>query len=181
LLTPGETIYLMGDAPATVPELLYADPLPCLQMVWPPSAAIPAPVPERPGHDPTVVPLTIEDAPAMVSLTDLAFPGFFRARTCEMGSYFGVRADGQLVAMGGERLAVPGWREISGICTRPGYTGKGLAALLIAHLLREHERSGLNSFLHVGCANARAIDLYYRLGFSLRKQVLLYPLSRRLA
>jgi hypothetical protein len=38
-----------------------------------------------PGSTAEIVPLFAADAPAMVALTDLAFPGFFRQRTCEIG------------------------------------------------------------------------------------------------
>jgi ribosomal protein S18 acetylase RimI-like enzyme len=174
LLNPNETFYLMEEAPAIVPELVYGEVFCALQMLG--TATIP--VMETREHELAIVPLTCQDAPAMVALTDLAFPGFFRTRTCEMGNYFGIRDGDRLIAMGGERLAVPGWREVSGVCTHPDYTGRGFAARLIVQLLCEHAKAGLRSFLHVGCANTRAIDLYYRLGFSLRKQFHLYPVSR---
>lgn len=52
--------------------------------------------------------LCARGAPQMVMLTDLAFPGFFRDRTCAMGSYYGVRSGGELIAMGDERLMLDG-------------------------------------------------------------------------
>jgi hypothetical protein len=48
------------------------------------------------------------DVPEMVALTKLTKPGPFATRTREMGDYFGVREDGALVAMAGERLRLPG-------------------------------------------------------------------------
>ena len=171
LLDPGELVYLMGDAPAVVPGLIYGDMFPCLRMAGP--ARVEAEI-----HDSGIVSLTCADAPAMIELTDLAFPGFFRPRTCEMGDYFGIFEGEALVAMGGERLCIPGWREISGVCTRPGCTGKGYAGRLIARLLHEHARAGLGSFLHVSKSNTRAISLYGHLGFSLMQEVPLYPVSR---
>ena len=57
----------------------------------------------------------------MVALTTLAFPSFFRSRTCEMGSYYGVRScTGELLAMGGERLQLDGYSEISALCSLIG-------------------------------------------------------------
>ena len=53
--------------------------------------------------------LTIEDAPAMVALTDVAFPGFFRSDTYRLGRYFGLHREGELIAMAGERIALPGF------------------------------------------------------------------------
>ena len=68
----------------------------------------------------------------MVALTTLAFPSFFRSRTCEMGSYYGVRScTGELLAMGGERLQLDGYSEISALCTHPSFRGQGFAASLI--------------------------------------------------
>ena len=171
MLEPGELVYLMGAAPAVVPGLIYGDTFPCLRMAGPERI-------EAEMHDSGIVSLTCADAPAMVALTDLAFPGFFRPRTCEMGDYFGIFEGETLIAMGGERLCIPGWHEISGVCTRPGHTGKGYAARLIARLLHEHVRARLGSFLHVSKSNTRAICLYSHLGFSLMQEVPLYPVSR---
>ena len=170
LLSPGETIYLMGDTPAKVPGLIPGEVFPCLQMV----------ANDVPSGEPEVlpVPLTAADAPEMVELTTVAFPGFFKARTCEMGVYYGIREGGRLIAMAGERMALPGRREISGVCTHPEYRGKGYAAHLIAHLMKEHAGAGLQSFLHVRSTNAPAISIYKRLGFVVRREVILYPVSR---
>ena len=171
LMHPGETTYIIGSAPPVVPGLIRGEPVPTLQMI-PPDQIAPD------DDESSVVPLSRQDAPAMVELTDLAFPGFFRPRTCEMGAYFGIRVGGELVAMGGERLAVPGYREISGVVTRPGHTGRGYAARLIERLLRTHAGAGLRSFLHVTCANTRAIALYRHLGFTVSGEVELHPLLR---
>src|ERR1700754_210466 len=114
----------------------------------------------------------------MVALTDIAFPGFFRARTCEMGSYYGVRAGGELIAMGGERLMLEGYPEISGICTHPEHRGKGLAAGLIWRLVRKHRREGQVSWLHVAARNQHAIDLCRRLGFKVARKVMLHRMCR---
>ena len=133
--------------------------------------------------DPTIDIVSLSDANAteMVTLTNLAFPGFFRKRTCEMGSYYGVRSDGELIAMGGERLVLDGYSEISGVCTHPAHRGKGLAASLIWRLVRNHRRDGLMSWLHVGAANHHAIDLYLRLGFKVVRMVTLNRISRSAA
>ena len=96
-----------------------------------------------------------------------------------MGSYYGVRDQGQLIAMGGERFMLEGYPEISGICTLPEHRGKGLAASLIAQLVQDHRRDGLISWLHVGGTNRRAIDLYLRLGFEVIQEVRLTRIVRR--
>ena len=141
-------------------------------MLWPASAALPEP-------HPAIVPLTCADE--MVALTDLAFPGFFRPRTCEMGDYFGIRdsRSNELIAMAGERLTFPGYAEISGICTHPSHRGKGLAAALTAHVARHQRQQGITSWLHVSASNDRAISLYRTLGFEIVRTIPLTQLSRR--
>jgi ribosomal protein S18 acetylase RimI-like enzyme len=171
LLVPGEYVWLIGETYPSVPELSCIGNLECLQMVLPEEITPPSPTPG-------IVPLPNENAPEMVTLTDLAFPGFFRSRTCEMGSYYGVRSDGELIAMGGERLTLDGYPEISGVCTHPAHRGKGHAASLIWHLVRNHRRDGLVSWLHVSAENRHAIELYLRLGFTVARKVNLHRICR---
>jgi predicted GNAT family acetyltransferase len=113
----------------------------------------------------------------MIALTDLAFPGFFRARTYEMGIYYGIRAGEKLVAMAGERISIPGYREISAVCTHPDYTGRGYAKILMNRLICEHAATGVTSFLHVSKSNARAVGIYERMGFITANTVPVWPIS----
>jgi predicted GNAT family acetyltransferase len=174
LLTPGEFAWLVGNSYPPVPELSFDKTLECLQMVLPEEVTPPDPTIE-------IVNLSDENAAEMVALTDLAFPGFFRKRTCEMGSYYGVRSDGELIAMGGERLMLEGYSEISGVCTHPAHRGKGLAAGLIWRLVEDHRRDGIVSWLHVASSNHHAIDLYRRLGFEVARKVTLTRIARNSA
>jgi ribosomal protein S18 acetylase RimI-like enzyme len=171
LLAPGEFVWLVGGSYPHVPELRFEETLECLQMILPEEV-----VPSDPAIE--IAKLSDANAAEMVALTDLAFPGFFRRRTCEMGSYYGVRSDSELIAMGGERLMLEGYSEISGVCTHPAHRGKGLAASLIWRLVRDHRRDGLVSWLHVSAANHHAIELYVRLGFKVVRKVTLYRIGR---
>ena len=171
LLAPGESVWIVGESYPQPAKLAFEQTLLCLQMVLPAELVPPASTIE-------ILPLSNDHAPEMVALTDLAFPGFFRSRTCEMGSYFGIRSNGQLIAMGGERFTLEGYPEISGICTHPDHRGKGYAESLIWHLVRNHRREGLVSWLHVSATNQRAIDLYRRMGFTEVRTVTLNLVSR---
>ena len=176
LMEPGETTYLLGDAPPSTQGLLYRGVIPCLQMDFPEGAPLPA-------LDATLAisSLSCADAPAMVALTDVAFPGFFRSRTCLMGSYFGIwhpTEPGKLIAMAGERLVLDPSREISGVCTHPDYRGQGLAAALTAHLLQHHRKTHARSVLHVVSTNLSAIRIYHRLGFETLREVQLHRIKR---
>ena len=96
-----------------------------------------------------------------------------------MGSYCGVRSGGKLVAMGGERLTLDGYPEISGVCVDPAHRGNGVAAAVIWEIVRNHRRDGLVSWLHVGVANHRAIELYLRMGFKVVRKVVLNRIFRK--
>jgi len=115
--------------------------------------------------------LDLGDAEEAVALTALTEPGPFLARTIGLGRYVGVRQNGRLMAMAGERFRVPGFVEISAVCTHPDVRGRGFGAALtldVAHAIR---RRGEEAFLHVLEDNAGAIALYERLGFVLRRRI----------
>lgn len=172
LMEVGETVWVFREGLPAVGELEQVETLPCVQMVLPNGAALPA---ELDG----VEALGEAEAAEMVALTDLAYPGFFRARTVAMGRYFGVRdGTGRLVAMGGERLRFPGAAEISGVCTHPDARGRGYAAGLIGHLARLHRRERVVSWLHVSAANTGAIALYKRLGFLRERELAIHRMRR---
>ncbi|MET8637078.1 GNAT family N-acetyltransferase [Streptomyces sp. NPDC004074] len=119
--------------------------------------------------DAEAVRLTRADVPEMLDLVERTRPGPFLPRTIELGTYLGIRRDGALIAMAGERLHPPGWTEISAVCTDPAFRGQGLATRLIlavAHGVRER---GETPFLHTAAENTDAIRLYESLGFRLRR------------
>ena len=114
---------------------------------------------------PQIVELGVKDSPDMLELTSLTKPGPFGPRTHELGYYIGIREGGKLVAMAGERLKVPGYTEVSAVCTHPDHLGKGYAAALMSEVMRGIRQRGETPFLHVRADNARAIAIYERLGF----------------
>ena len=176
LLAPGEYVWLFGTHYPLLPELRNEGTLECVQMVLPVELAEKASPIELQR-------LSGADSDAMVALTDVAFPGFFRSHTYEMGTYYGAWLDsrersGKLIAMAGERLTLDGYTEISGVCTLPEHRGKGLAAKLIARVARGHVEQDVVSFLHVTATNTNAIELYRRLGFVEIRRVTLTKLAR---
>ena len=66
------------------------------------------------GGTADIVTLGTGDVPAMMELTKLTNPGPFGARTHELGTFLGVRVDGRLVAMAGERMKPADYTEITG-------------------------------------------------------------------
>jgi predicted GNAT family acetyltransferase len=71
--------------------------------------------------------------------------------------------------MAGERLKVPGYTEVSAVCTHPEHTGKGYAGILMTEVMRRIRERGETPFLHSRQDNAGAIRVYKRLGFRERK------------
>ena len=115
--------------------------------------------------------LTDEDAPEMLALARLTEPGPFLTRTHAMGTFRGIRIDGRLAAMAGERMRFPGYTEVSGVCTHPDFRGRGLARCLSAAVTTRIEARGEQAFLHAWKSNHAAISLYEGLGFELRTEV----------
>jgi ribosomal protein S18 acetylase RimI-like enzyme len=113
--------------------------------------------------------LTPADAPAMVALAKLTEPGPFRLRTLELGTFFGILDAGRLLAMAGKRLHIPGYVEVSGVCTHPDARGRGYARLLMSRVMEEIVREGKTPFLHSFASNYGAIRVYEGLGFTLRR------------
>jgi predicted GNAT family acetyltransferase len=115
-----------------------------------------------------VIELGVRDSAEMIALTQLTKPGPFGPRTHELGTYLGIRVKGKLVAMSGERMKVPGYTEVSAVCTHPEHTGHGYAARLMSEVMRGIRERGEIPMLHVRGDNERAIGLYERLGFEAR-------------
>jgi ribosomal protein S18 acetylase RimI-like enzyme len=128
----------------------------------------------RDEPDPEAVRLTPADVPEMLDLVDRAKPGPFLPRTAELGAYYGIRRDGKLVAMAGERLRPPGWTEISAVCTDDEHRGQGLATRLVRHVAAGVRGRGDTPFLHAAAVNTGAIRLYESIGFTLRRSTVFH-------
>jgi ribosomal protein S18 acetylase RimI-like enzyme len=118
------------------------------------------------------------DTPEMVALAKLTKPGPFGARTRELGEYLGIREGIRLAAMAGERLHLPGYTEVSAVCTHPDFQGRGYARALITILLGKIVQRGETPFLHVREENISAIRLYEKMGFHTRRLIHYVVLQR---
>ena len=112
--------------------------------------------------------LTDADSPEMMALTEITKPGPFGKRTHDFGGYIGIRRDRKLAAMAGFRMRVPGFTEISAVCTHPDHIGNGYARTLMSVLLAQIFAAKETPFLHVRTDNTRAIQIYERMGFHTR-------------
>ena len=109
------------------------------------------------------------DGPEMVALARLTEPGPFNERTMELGTFFGIREQGRLVAMAGERMSWPRFTEVSAVCTHPDVRGRGYAAACMQAVMRHIRACGKTPMLHVFAANEPAIRVYRHLGFTVRR------------
>ena len=161
LAGPGETVVISATSAAPPADWEVLDRISGVQLV---DAGIPA------AEEPEAVRLGPADVPEMLDLVARTQPGPFRKRTVELGTYLGIRRCGRLVAMAGERLHLPGWTEISAVCTDPGYRGEGLATRLVLAVAAGIRARGETPFLHAAATNTPAIRLYLALGFELRRE-----------
>jgi len=104
-----------------------------------------------------------------------AFPFF--ARTHALGRYIGIREDGRLAAMAGERMRYDGFTEISAVCVHPDFRGRGYAQALVRAMMRSIADRGDTPMLHVFDDNHGAIALYESLGFVGRAVFHVVPLD----
>ena len=132
------------------------------------------------GPDGEAVTLGPADVPDILGLVERTKPGPFLPRTIELGAYLGIRRDGELVAMAGERMRPPGWTEISAVCTDPAWRGHGFASRLTRAVAAGIVARGDTPFLHAIAANVTAIRLYKELGFTHRRDIQ-FPRIRRIA
>jgi ribosomal protein S18 acetylase RimI-like enzyme len=175
LVGPDETLLLLGVAPRlSAPWLLEAFQ-PLAQMIRT------APIAMIDG--PPIIELTESHRADVLALTALVYPHYFRERTMELGRYFGMymqdkNGDVRLAAMIGERLGTDTHTEMSAICTHPDFNGRGYARRLTAFLTNATLERGRTPFLHVSRENARALRIYERMGYTLRRDIGFWALRR---
>ncbi|MCE4555397.1 GNAT family N-acetyltransferase [Roseateles cellulosilyticus] len=165
-----DRVYLLQVPPIVIPAGLMAEKAaPGVQML----------ARRRLPVDDGVMVLGEADAAEMRALASLTEPGPFLPRTHTMGRFVGLRIDGRLAAMAGERMRFPGHVEVSGVCTHPDFRGRGLARRLSTAVTAEIQRRGEQPFLHAWANNTTAIALYESLGFEVRAPVHVALLARR--
>ena len=108
------------------------------------------------------------DIDDMVELANVTKPGPFLPDTSRLGGFVGIRVDGRLAAMVGERLKLGSYTEVSAVCTHPDFRGRGMAAQLSSLVVERILTRGERPFLHAFADNHQAIRLYEQLGFARR-------------
>lgn len=157
----GEAALFEADPPTELAGVAITPGDPISQMI------AETPVFEHPAFE--VVRLGDADAAEMVDLATLTKPGPFFRRTHRLGDFVGVRVEGRLAAMAGERLRLPGHTEVSAVCAHPDFRGRGYAAGLMSLVTKAIVERGETPFLHVYDHNESAIRLYETLGWRRRR------------
>ncbi len=163
----GEKMIIIGELPPLPDNWTLLRQLDCIQMICEQSVSLPTP---------DVVPL--DDVEEMLALVNLVQPGFFYKNTPLLGNYFGIRQEGKLVAIAGERTKITGLVEVSAVCTHPEFTGRGYAQQLVAHIVNRNVANGDALYLHFLTSNDRARKVYERLGFSDRRAIVFWEVVR---
>jgi GNAT superfamily N-acetyltransferase len=157
------SFFIVGKEPHYSNKLFLKKELVCHQMVINHKIDIPSPN--------TIIQLSEKNADDLFQLVNLVQPGYFRENTFNLGHYFGIFKEGQLVAVSGERMKMDQFTEVSAVVTHPAHLGNGYAKQLVAHTVSHILSEGKMPFLHVAETNVSAIRLYEKLGFSFRTKM----------
>lgn len=165
-------LWLVGPDALTPPPAVHVTRTATLAQMVAPSIT-PATAPP-----PAWVPLDESDAADMLDLALLTKPGPFRPHTHRLGRFIGVREEGRLIAMAGERMRLPGFTEVSGVCTHPDWRGRGLAGALMRVVAQAMLDRRETPFLHAYAAHDKTIALYRSLGFTVRAELPMMVVTR---
>lgn len=149
---------------AVLPDVPVMSRASCVQMT---AAALSA----APASDLDILTLGEADAEEMLALATLTKPGPFRLGTLRLGGFIGVRREGRLIAMAGERMKVDGFSELSGVCTHPDFRGQGLAGVLSRTVVAGILARGEQAFLHAYAGHTATVAFYESLGFRVRARM----------
>ncbi len=162
--------YVVGDEPEFNRSIILNKELICYQMVLDKEISI--------AISENIVELNTNQHDDLLNLVNLVQPGYFKNKTSELGNYYGIYKDRQLVAVTGERMKMNAFTEVSAVVTHPHYTGRGFAKKLIAHTCHQIFLQNKMPYLHVAENNVGAINLYEKLGFKTRRKMSFWNLIK---
>ena len=165
-----DNFFVVGEKPELSDQLKLKKELVCLQMVI--SDRIDLEIKEK------VIKLTNEHTDTLFQLVNLVQPGYFKRKTALLGDYFGIFKNDELIAVTGERMKMNDFVEVSAIVTHPNHTGQGYAKQLIAHSVNKIFNQNKIPFLHVVENNTGAIKLYEKLGFTTRRKISFWNITK---
>lgn len=165
-----DSFFVVGEKPEVSNKLLLKNELICVQMIVGDKIEM--------ESKNTITLLTQKDTKALFDLVNLVQPGYFKEKTALLGNYYGIFEEDQLIAVTGERMKMNDFVEISAVVTHPQHTGKGLAKQLVAHAVNIVFAENKIPYLHVVESNDSAIKLYEKLGFTTRRKISFWHISK---
>jgi ribosomal protein S18 acetylase RimI-like enzyme len=158
-----DIFFIVGQKPEFSENLILKKELVCLQMVI--ENKIDSEIQER------IVRLNDKYEEELFDLVSLVQPGYFKRKTLQLGSYYGIFKEGALIAATGERMKMNNFTEVSAVVTHPGHMGKGYAKQLITHAVNKIFEENKVPYLHVAETNIVPVQLYNKLGFTTRRKI----------
>ena len=163
-------LYWVGKAPKWGDSAGLLEPLVCEQMI------LTTPI-DIPMKNQIVAMKSTAQKEAVGELVNHVQPGYFREKTIEIGTYYGIYEWDQLVATAGERMKMNRFIEVSAIVTRPEHRRKTYAKQLIKQLTDVIFEENKVPYLHVLETNTKAIQLYQKMGFRSRNKICFWKLT----
>lgn len=165
-----DNFFVIGEKPELSTLLKLKKEVVCLQMIIYHSIDIVINYP--------IVKLTGVHMDALYELVQLVQPGYFKRKTALLGNYYGIFKNDELVAVTGERMQMNDFVEVSAVVTHPDHGGKGYAKQLVAHTVNEIFIRNKTPYLHVKEDNSGAIQLYEKLGFTIRRKISFWNITK---
>lgn len=162
--------FIVGQKPEIPATLKIHNELVCLQMI------IRKPI-DIPITD-TIMKLEENHREDLLGLVKIVYPEYFKSKTATLGNYYGIYKDNQLVAVTGERMQMNDFTEVSAVITHPDYLSKGYAKQLVAHAANIILNQNKTAFLHVYEKNFGTIKLYEKLGFTTRRRISFWNITK---
>jgi len=169
-IEPAASFFMFREKAGLPDGFKIVNSLTCVQLVTANPVAV--------SFENHIEPLGEANTSEMFELVSLVQPGYYELNTRLMGNYAGIRINGQLVALAGERMRMDNFTEISAVVTHPHFTGRRYAQQLIAYITNQNIAAGNTVFLHASATNKRAVGIYEHLGFSLRRLINLHKIQR---
>lgn len=117
-----------------------------------------------------IVPLKEKHIDEVYNLVWLVMPGYYKKRTFDMGKYFGIFKNNQLVCITGQRMQTNDFIEISAVVTHPDYTRRGYAKQLTQYVTKDILKDNKHPILHTNKGNP-AIKLYEKIGYEITRDM----------
>ena len=168
--TMAGSFFVVGERPDIPIHLNMQKELVCLQMIIKHKINI--------KQEDEIIPISADQAEDLIELVNLVQPGYFKRKTFQLGKYFGIIKEDALISVSGERMKMNDFVEVSSIVTHPDHTGKGYAKQLIAHTVNRIMDQHKTPYLHVLETNEAAIKLYEKLGFTIRRKISFWNITR---